>query len=246
MKVITTVHYNRPTYTAQVLAALRACPGIEDYTLLARLEPGCPEVIDQFDAIDWMPTEIQVNPEVEGCNRNTHTALAWGFERAEQVIHVEDDIVLTPDALAYFEWALTRYRIDPSVRAIVAWVCSTEASRPFRCYRASWFNPWGWATWRDRWEAMQPGWVTAPDKIRSWDDGIHVWITQTDGRSIFPCLSRCQNIGAVDGIHVPNAVWHAQHHHVPLTAAQVELPDENWAEIPNPSGSHNQGTHVCR
>ena len=42
-----------------------------------------------------------------------------GFTQADYVILVEDDIVLAPDALEYFEWARDAYQNDPEVMNLI-------------------------------------------------------------------------------------------------------------------------------
>jgi hypothetical protein len=47
----------------------------------------------------------------------------------------------------------------------------------------------------------------------------------------FPTVSRIQNIGAEAGTHVPSAEWHAVHHHVPVTADDIDGSVRDFVEV---------------
>jgi len=90
------------------------------------------------------------------------------------------------------------------------------------------FTPWGWATWRDRWQQLTAGW--SRDEAISWDVVINHALRA--GRyEAFPTVSRIQNIGAENGVHVPSAEWHAAHHHVPETADDLGASVTAWTEV---------------
>jgi hypothetical protein len=57
--------------------------------------------------------------------------------------------------------------------------------------------------------------VVAPQTgpYKSWDTLVHEYVVSQGLVEVHPILSRCQNIGALGGVHVPSAEWHAQNHH---------------------------------
>src|SRR4051794_8309684 len=120
-KVITMCLFKRPDYTRRVLEALRACDGIGDYLVLPHVEPGDDEgraLVEGIDFAECLPT---FNRERLGVNLNTENALLDGFSFGDFSIHVEDDIVLAPDALRYYEWCGARYAADPSVFSVTSY-----------------------------------------------------------------------------------------------------------------------------
>jgi hypothetical protein len=91
--------------------------------------------------------------------------------------------------------------------------------------RRCWFTPWGWATWKDRFEEMESVW-DFQGKNGSWDTTINHTVRK-DRWELFPTVSRIQNIGGEMGTHVPNNEWHKQHHY-----------NEYWIETNNNYGDN--------
>jgi hypothetical protein len=147
-----------------------------------------------------------------GCNVNTYSALAYGFDHHDRVIALEDDTLPARDFLRFMDWGLTAYERDETVFNICGYqkTPTTEIGYRSEVIREQWFTPWGWATWKDRWDGIRDTWP-ADDKQISWDCVIH-WFTRRDRFEVRPLLARIQNIGAEGGAHVPSAEWHAAHH----------------------------------
>ena len=76
------------------------------------------------------------------------------------VIVLEDDLVSTPQFLAYMNAALEHYRGDPRVFSVTGFVYPPEQIKvppdylydTFPGYRCS---SWGWGTWGDRWRRVR-------------------------------------------------------------------------------------------
>lgn len=228
-KVITTLHFNRPQYTQRVLEALSRCRGIEDYTLVALThKPFDMEVLDSLFEVDFCKTEVILAGGIggpvgiENIAAATRRLLTRGFELADYVIHLEDDVVLAEDALEYFEWARGEYRNDMTAFTVAAFHRVMQ-HQPIstvdhhRTMKVPWFTPWGWATWRDRWEFINGFW---PDEITTnWDVWTNKWLRA--GRfEIAPYLSRSQNIGEV-GTNVPSPEWHTLFQSTPVWAGNT-------------------------
>lgn len=213
MKVITLCFWRRPQYVRNCLHALQHCKGIGDYTLVAHLDgPQNEDIKAQVKAVDWAKTELVLNDEHWGCNVSTRRALSYGFNRAEYVIHVEEDVVLAPDALQYFEWAGAVAQNDPSVMSIAAWRHDSgwlpehgpfplEDNPAGKVVRWTCFHCWGWATWRDRWLGMNSHWTTGNDSTLSWDVALNQYRHETGRCELAPLISRAYNIGAAGGVH---------------------------------------------
>lgn len=226
--VITMTHYKRPDYTRRSLAALAKCEGIAQCTLVLHAEPGNDEVVDLLNAVDFCERRVVVNPERIKADPNTVGALDHGFTLSDFAIHVEDDILLAPDALDYFWWARAFYHHDQKVGSISGYNRNADAPHPAYYHdvrRLSWFHPWGVGLWRDRYAKVRPhildicgvsqthqglrvngrglaGRDSPWGKIGGGWDGAHGWYAAVQGlNQPYPTLSRVQNIGAVSSIH---------------------------------------------
>jgi len=113
--IITTLHYNRPDCTRRCLEALSRCRGIEDCRLIAHTDGGpnrSQEVADLLQQRPFCDTQVCFHPDHLGFDQATFQTLRDGFVDADFVVHIEDDILLAPDALEWFAWARDRYRDD--------------------------------------------------------------------------------------------------------------------------------------
>ncbi|HXP89748.1 MAG TPA: glycosyltransferase [Fibrobacteria bacterium] len=203
--------YNRDDYLQQVLAGLRSNVDLERFFLVTGEEPDCPGTKALFDSVDWMPVVRTINPRRLGCRGNVLGTIDRAFEFADRAVVLEDDIVPAPDFLSYLLWGLDRFRDDQGVFDIAAYRrLSEEPPRgdAHLANRVSWFTPWGWATWKDRWTRfrdMVPIPADAPDSWGSWACRWSVEIAKL--QEIRPLVGRAQNIGEV-GTWVPNPEWH--------------------------------------
>jgi glycosyltransferase involved in cell wall biosynthesis len=217
--VLVVIAYKRPAYLKQVLHSLAAASGIEKHTVLFSIEPSDTGVIDMARGFTAAKRSIvHVNEQVQGCYPNIQQALARGFEYGDFVVVVEDDIVLSRDALLWFEHARSTYSEDKRVFTVSAYGDSSHtasdgvpAEYAGTIGRRQHFTPWGWGTWRDRYEEMAGdyrGWdaqmnfgvrmiSNVSGTIRQrWHSGL-----RRDRVEVFPVLSRSNNIGSEGGIH---------------------------------------------
>ena len=90
-----------------------------------------------------------------GCRDRVISGLTAAFAREERVIILEDDCIAHPDFFRFCQDLLERYSDDPRVFAISG--DNFQASSPSTSasyYFSRLFHCWGWATWRDRWQAI--------------------------------------------------------------------------------------------
>ena len=243
MKVITTVHYNRPEYTKRCLEYLSKCRLVETYFLLACVEPENDEVIELVRSADFCEKKVVINKERLGVNTNTMQALIEGFDLSDAVIHVEDDILFHEETLEYFEHCFDAYEDDDSILTVGAEHNFFENMNQiyskylYEIRKREWFVPWGWGTWKNRFKKMQLNHCFCgfeheqrpefrnklKDSYESWDMRIGNLVVKNKFQEVYPTLSRIQNIGAEGGVHVPNAAFHAEHHHVKVWAEDLNL-----------------------
>ncbi len=218
MPVLTLALYRRPNYTRRVLDALAACHGIGHHTVLASVDCYNADVSRTLSKMAMQDLgavcEVQCveQPRRLGCTGNTIYCLDRGFAREDYVVHCEDDVVFSKDALRYFNWG-RQFQADTNCLSICAY--NKDEARPAQkdeassVYRSLRFTPWGWATWKDRWPALRQ--LLVEVKGLSWDA-----IINRRGRGnryqLRPRVARCCNIGALDGTYCPGVEFHRRHH----------------------------------
>jgi hypothetical protein len=220
--VIAVIAYDRPEYFSRVLDSLSAAKGIEHYDVLMHLEPGNAEVLrlaESFSAARRV--EVTVNATVLGCHANKKSAIAAAFARPSAphfVILVEDDTLLSSDALRFFEWAASEYAEDREIFTVSAY--GDSAHRPGETVGAQWvaavgrrkhYTPWAWGIWRDRWEDIEGLWSGWDVQFNFWapTKATVDWTRRHEGlrrgrKEVFPLLSRSNNIGWKGGTHAEN------------------------------------------
>ncbi len=73
-----------------------------------------------------------------------------------RVIVLEDDLITTPNFLAFMNQALEFYADKPKVFSIAGYTIPIQIplTYPYDIYACPRHNPWGWASWQDRWETV--------------------------------------------------------------------------------------------
>lgn len=244
---------NRPDYTRRVLNALARCDYIEMFPVAMSCEPVNDDVIQiakawsaEMSSIYGPQYFVNVGQRRVGCNVNTYYAIAMGFNSYERVIALEDDTVPGRDFLRFASWGLDAYEHDETVFSVCGYQRTPKHEVGYRnaVVREKWFTPWGWATWRDRWESVRDSWP-ADDSQISWDTVIDK-LTRRDRFEVRPMLARIQNIGAEGGAHVPSAEWHRAHHLNPYWIESVPGPRvDEWHEVPSSTTQAMRAAAPC-
>jgi hypothetical protein len=216
MKTISISLYKRPDYTKILLDHLDRCYGIEQYVTVICCEPVNSEVIDLAKNFRPNKSYVIVNPKIYGCNWNIFQCLNIGFDNNDFHIHLEDDTIPGKDFLNYCEWCNKEYINDIDIFSVSGYVNvnnKTEHYHPYSeninlVHRRKWYTPWGWATWKNRWndikDELHKKLIQQPHK--SWDCHLHNIVREK--YEIFPAVSRIQNIGAEEGTYVYSSEWH--------------------------------------
>ncbi|MEI9890291.1 MAG: hypothetical protein WDN45_06390 [Caulobacteraceae bacterium] len=106
--------------------------------------------------------EIVEAPSNKGLARSIIGAVAQLTEAHGRVIVIEDDLILHPSALDWFNRALDRFADDPQVFHVTAYQFPTPAFRERKeGMLLPFISSWGWATWGRAWTAFDPaatGW----------------------------------------------------------------------------------------
>lgn len=218
--------YNRADYLRQVLAALKECDNLDKFVVVTSEEPGCPEVSAVLDAVDFVPIQRHTHPVRWGLSRNVTSAINLAFDLNDVAVILEDDIVPAKDFLNYVLWGLERFRDDPRVISICGYRRLKTAPDPAEVTHATmrhWFTPWGWATWKDRWQHFYREVYQETDNP-SWDNQFcHGYVLKDERHvEIVPMIGRTQNIGEI-GTWVPSPEWQRQHQRTPFWHANSNL-----------------------
>jgi len=173
------------------------------------------EVLSYLESID-LNKEIIINDNKLNCSRAIKASIERGFKVADKVIHLEDDILISCDGLNFFQNMLDKYESTDAV-AVSGYSknklenMSDEDMNKYFCMTGKWF-PWGWATWKDKWESIKEPWDIYNNKKRSysWDKDVKKWM---GGFSVVsPKVSRTKHIGYY-GTHITKKMWEGKFSH---------------------------------
>ena len=205
--------YNRPEYSRRSLAAIFGAKGFskDKYNIHCALDCHQDGLFNQevYNVYASFGISPLVALKKQGCNYTVKEALRLAWEdNPDFVLMIEDDIIISDDALMYIEWAAEKYKDDPSVRTIGLWghengyaLGSTLPEKEHgKVMRQNYFSCWGWGTWRDRWEEMLDKWTTGSDfHDTSWDVILSSHLGERV--EILPSISRAYNCGEHGGTH---------------------------------------------
>lgn len=205
--------YNRPEYLQRCIAALYGAKGFdkEKYHIYCAMD--CNEDgsfnKDVLDVFFWFRLVPDIAKKKQGCNYTVKKALDMAWEdNPDFVLILEDDIIISDDALIYLEWASEQYKYDKSVRTIGLWGHNDGFTlgnklfekEPGKVMKQNYFTCWGWGTWRDRWDEMSHNWTTGNDShVSSWD--VIIGNNLNDRFEILPSIARAYNCGEYNGTH---------------------------------------------
>jgi len=191
--------WRRPELTNAVLDSLAQCCGSDRYEVLLHLEPGHEaEILKVVGKPRPFVVHTSVNKTVLGISTNTLAALEHGFARSEFVVHLEDDSLLLPNALRFFEWFDDRRALREVHRLATLSAYSThqglnhDTAAPDEVFVQRWFSCSAWATWRDTWQAMKRSWG---GDARGFARHVCGFQLLHDLHQAYPGQSLCKNIG---------------------------------------------------
>lgn len=226
MKSITLVVCDRPDYTRQVLDSIQASD-TRGYHLFIAAEPGCGEVIDLCQHVDFMPTTLTVNSARLGIHWNNKTAYECAFAAGSEFnVALEDDTLITPDALDYANWFLTLPQCEDYVLANL-FNYSRALERIEDVVESDAMCPWAWCFTRQKWESyIRPHWMCDQ---RGWDWSLCAMMRNLGLKALSPVVSRSQNIGRLRG-----------------TYCTPELHDQCFSGLIASKGQRDKNFRLCR
>lgn len=190
--IITSTHYNRPQCTSEFLKYLEKCDGIMSHTVLFFIEPGCPEVLNLIKQSRLKKVIIQ-HKDLKGLWVNKKLAIETALDNDDYVLHLEDDVLLSKDAIHYFLWA---EKSGEDVFTVSAYNNTSQQNIYLKTHavgKRRWYTCTGWAIWKDRYESIKDWTGQDADLFNKGHDAQNKY-------ELYPFLSRSQNIGHTSGI----------------------------------------------
>lgn len=198
MKTITLVAYNRLHYMVRMIESLKR-NNLEGYTLFIGVEPDNLSVVEYCQNLNFMPTKVTVNPQRLGVAWNPFATISRAFDSGSDFnVAVEDDLILSPDALDLANWffalpenpylclGLFNYESDPTF--------------PDQVEMVDEFTPLGWAITASIWRRLiKSNWMI---DSRGWDFSMNIIRQNNPANKVLrPQWARANHIGREGGVH---------------------------------------------
>lgn len=172
--------YRRAELLDQVLDALEACPEFSASEVFVFSDgPKTAAVAEEVEAVRaFIRARLKPNmriieaPNNKGLARSIIESVTWLSDEYGRVIVFEDDLIVSPAILTWFNNALDRYADEPRVMQVSGHMFNVpEFGRRSDGLFLPIVTSWGWATWGRAWKLFDPeadGWerIKADEKLR--------------------------------------------------------------------------------
>jgi hypothetical protein len=211
-RAITITGWQRPQLFDALLKSL-AANDLRGWQIFVQLEPS--EFVEAYRAaaaevLPDVPVFLTVNPERLGIRMNPYSLFSRVFEeKADFVLHLEEDLLLAPDATALAQWYAGNCRSEWMCLSLLSGGCGSkgfisEPSYPELLFAGKSFNSLGFAFRRNEWEQhIRPAWLS--DQIvytcygqgnGSWDWSVYRHVIMTEGLyTLQPVAARATHTG---------------------------------------------------
>lgn len=228
------VLYRRPKYTKMLFDALKLNQYVDQFPIYISIDFYNYECSRELLAIIESNkrflniVDVRFHNSKIGCGYNQFYLM--DMIREDDFIIFEDDAIpLAYDSLNYFYSHFPQLK-EQNLFSICGYNFGGNKDQPHGFVTKNYFCPWGFAMTKTKWQEIKhsvfnDGKVVPYEhswqKHGAWDTAI---LKNVENRNtIYPTLSRIQNVGAELTTFVPSAEWHAANHHVVLGAWSIEI-----------------------
>ena len=198
-KSIVILCHRRTRHLEQVLIALEKCEGAANFTTVFVIQDPTEPVLEIIRHFPHPFISLKIdgssyNSSAQAINGNLFTGLEFCFTqlKSSYVVVLEDDIVLSKDALFYFESTIRLNGDNPSFRGVNAFsetICDSALQNAY--VRTNYGLGWGWAIHSSIYSKILKFWKGTEDN--HWDFILEPYLRT--GFVINPLRSRALNIG---------------------------------------------------
>jgi hypothetical protein len=166
--------YNRPKHTERMLASLMKCPEFAHSPVYVFCDgPKTSEDEPMIQATRRLArkmiehqAEFRESDQNRGPDRSIISAVSQLCQSYERVTVFEDDLIVAPNVLHYFNAALERYEQEERVMQISGFIYSVpELATLSEAFFLPYTSSWGWATWQRAWNIFDPA-ATGWEKLK--------------------------------------------------------------------------------
>lgn len=229
--------FKRADYLQEVLNSLKKSISLtkHEFKFYPHIDFNNDKVVELVKSVDWLPVEYVCNKPPVGCNSNTKQAIEHAIQHHDAIIHLEDDTVLSEDALDFYIFALHKYKDDDKVISVSGYNKTENINSEdyYSTFTEQFFCCWGCAFWRSKIDPVLSNWTKqlAFMNPQSWDSHLQENLFKNRYYQVRPTISRIQNIGAKNGTYVHDPVWHYYNHRSPYTSNDMKHPRYNsWKD----------------
>ncbi len=155
--------YNRQRHLKRLIESLQRCDGFERSPIFIFVDGARDSDHGAVDDVRAYVRSLQfpnLRTLIADSNKGLRNSISNGvtqvIDEYGRVIVLEDDLVLSPIALSYFNAALTTYADDPRVWSVSGYISDVPKLRDFpRALALPYAHSWGWATWARAWRHFE-------------------------------------------------------------------------------------------
>lgn len=231
MKTITFPVGYRPTYLAEFLTCLKN-QNLSGYTIFCSAEnsPECIKIL-QASGIDlnivYKPNSIGQKSHA-GARDNMFNVLNTAFTAGSTFnLHLEDDFLLSPDAVDLANWYYEKYKDKPLTYMSYGLFGFQPRGEDYAALEeVPFFEGLGWCAFKENWEACyKASWydevlVKKYFKAYGWDWSVQAYFKEYTCKALRPLINRTQHNGRVGGTCC--TVQHHDRHYTPLKWNKTE------------------------
>lgn len=231
MKTITFPVGYRPNYLGEFLSCLEQ-QDLEGYTLFCSAEksPECIKLLENS------PLDLRILHKAASIGKSDHkgaidnmfNVLNAAFTAGSDFnVHLEDDLLLAPDAINLANWYYDNYKDSPlSYTSYGMFGFQPRGEDYTALEEVPFFEGLGWCAFKENWEACyKRSWYDGTlakkyFKAHGWDWNVQAYFKEYNSKALRPLINRTQHNGRVGGTCC--TLTHHDTHYTPLKWNKAE------------------------